>query len=332
MTVMSSFKVGIIGCGALGRTHAECIKELEHMETVAYCDVHRPSAQKLLEQFGGKLATTDVEDLLGDTEIEVIYVTTQHDTHADLCIRAMQAGKHVLVEKPMAMTVEDCVRIGETVKATGRKLFTAYKMRYYNMLWKAKELIPQPIMVVMQMMDSRWGEGIWPNDPVKGGGNVLSQGCHSTDVLRFVAGSNPKEVYAAGGNYYQQSGVIDNLTAVFRFNNGAAGTLIQGDCSCPPVTSKFFMQLFAEHKSITISDRLTKLTYAEDGKETVVYEGSESGFLEENRAFEKCLVDDTPPTIDHVDGLYSTLMVLQAIESLKSGKPEKIEEIVEQYV
>lgn len=326
------FKVGIIGCGALGRTHAECMQQLAHMETVAYCDVYEPSARKLLEQFGGKLATTDVEQLLADPAIDVIYVTTQHDTHADLCIRSLHAGKHVLVEKPMAMTVEDCIRIAEAVKATGKKLFAAYKMRYYNMLLKAKELIPQPIMVTMQMMDNRWPEGIWPNDPIKGGGNVLSQGCHSTDVLRFVAGGDPVEVYAAGGNYYQSTGVIDNLTAVFRFDNGVAGTLVQGDCHCPPMTSKFFMQLFAEGKSITISDRFTKLIYTEEGQEPVVYNGYESGFIEENRAFEQCLVEDLPPAISYVDGLYSTLMALQAIASLKSGKPEKIAAIVADYI
>ncbi len=326
---MREFKVGIIGCGMLGRTHAACIKELEHMKPYAYCDIHLPSAQKLLEQFGGRIATSEVEELLADPDIDVLYITTQHDTHAELCIRALGAGKHVLVEKPMAMTVEDCVRIGEAVKATGKKLFTAYKMRYYDMLLKAKSLIPEPVMVVMQMMDDRWGTGTWPNDPVKGGGNVLSQGCHSTDVLRFIAGGNPTEVYAAGGNYYQESGVVDNLTAVFRFDNGVAGTLIQGDCSCPPFTSKFFMQIFAERKSITLSDRLTRLTYAEEGREPVVYEGTESGFLEENRAFEACLVQDAPPPIDHIDGLYSTLMVLQAFQSLKTGKPEKISSIVE---
>lgn len=325
---MGKIAVGIIGCGNLGKTHAECIQQLEHMETVAYADVYEPSAVRLLEQFGGRYATTDAGELLRDASIDAIYVTTQHDTHADLCIRALEAGKHVLVEKPMAMTVEDCERIAEAVRASGKKLMTAYKMRYYNMLWKAKELIPNPVMVTMQMMDHRWGEGLWVNDPVKGGGNVVSQGCHSTDVLRYVAGSNPVEVYAAGGNYYQQSGVVDNLTAVFRFENGAAGTLIQGDCNCPPLTSKFFMQLFAENKAITISDRLTTLAYTEAGKETVIYRGEESGFLEENRAFEKCLLEDTPPPIDHVDGLYSTLMILQAIESLKSGKPEKIAELV----
>ncbi|GAA3409290.1 Gfo/Idh/MocA family protein [Paenibacillus hodogayensis] len=329
---MGTIKVGIIGCGNLGKTHAKCIAELEGLEIAAYCDVFEQSAQAMLEEFGGSYATTDLDRFFNDPGLDAIYVTTQHDTHADYCIRALEAGKHVLVEKPLAMTTEDCVRIGEAVVKSGKTLFTAFKMRYYELLWKAKELIPQPVMVTMQMMDSRWGDKLWANDPVKGGGNVLSQGCHSADVLRFVAGGEPVEVYAAGANYYQPSGVVDNMVAVFRFDNGVAGNLVQGDSGCPPLTSKFYMQLFAENKSITISDRLTTLTYTETGKEPQVFKGTETGFLEENKAFLRCLQDNAPAPIDHVDGMYATLMVLQAFESLRSGKPEPIKSIVEQAV
>jgi predicted dehydrogenase len=196
------------------------------------------------------------------------------------------------------------------------------------MILKAKELIPAPLMVTMQMMDGRWGDDIWPNDPVKGGGNVLSQGCHSCDILRFVANSDPLEVFAVGGNYYTATGVVDNLCAVFRFESGAAGNWVQGDCDCPSFTSKFYMQLFAEGKSITLNNRLTTLTYHENGKDPEVFTGSETGLMEENRAFLQCLQTDTRPTIDHIDGLMATLMPMQAIASLKSGKPEPIAAVV----
>lgn len=325
-------KAGIIGCGSLGKTHAECIQQIEGIETTAYCDVFEQNAQNLLQQFGGEYATSDVDAFFADKTLDIIYVTTLHDTHADYCVRALEAGKHVMVEKPLALNVEDCLRIGEAVKRTGKKLMTAFKMRYYDMLWKAKELIPQPIIVSMQMMDGRWPEGMWANDPIKGGGNVISQGCHSTDILRFVAGSDPIEVYAAGGNYYQSTGVVDNLIALFRFETGTAGNLVQGDCSCPPVTSKFFMQMFAEGKSITLNDRLTTLTYAEAGKDDEVFHGSESGFIEENKAFVKCILEDTAPPIDHIDGLYATMMVLQAMSSLKSGKPEPIRSLINEVL
>lgn len=325
-------KAGIIGCGNIGKIHAECIQQIEGIKTTAYCDVYEQNAQKLLQQFGGVYATDDADALFNDISLDIIYVTTHNDTHAEYCIRALETGKHVLVEKPLALNVNECIRVCMSVKQTGKKLMTAFKMRYYDMLIKAKELIPNPILVTMQMMDDRWPDAIWANDPIQGGGNVISQGCHSTDILRFLAGSNPIDVFAAGGNYYQASGVIDNILAVYRFENGAAGNLIQGDCSCSPVVSKFFMQLFSENKSVTLDNRLTTLTYKETGKEPQIFHGTETGFLEENKAFVNCILEDTSPPIDHIDGLYSTLMVLQAMESVKSGKPEPVRALIDEVL
>lgn len=325
-----SLRAGLIGSGGLGKVHTDCLSQLDGMKMVAFCDVALDRAQALADQFDGEYATTDVDRLLQDDSLDAIYVCTQHDSHAELCVRAARAGKHVMVEKPLALTVEDCLAVRDAVQETGIKLMTAFKMRYYEMLLKAKELIPDPVAVTMQMMDNRWTNHPWANDPIKGGGNVLSQGCHSCDVLRFAAGKDPIDVYAAGGNYYTDTGVVDNLTAVFRFRGDVAGSWVQGDCNCPPLTSKFFMQIFSDGKSITLSDRLCTLTYSEQGKEPQVFTGVETGFLEENRAFIEAIQQDKRPPIDHIDGLYATLMPLQAFASLKSGKPEPIASVVEE--
>lgn len=328
---MRKVRAGIIGCGGLGKVHVRCASQIEGLDVVAYCDLFEEKAAAMCSEFGGEYATADPERLFSDDSLDAIYVTTQHDTHAEFCVRALDAGKYVMVEKPLALTVSDCLRVQEAVRRNGSKLMTAFKMRYFELLREAKRLIPQPIIVTMQMMDNRWADERWGNDPIKGGGNVLSQGVHSCDILRYVAGGNPIEVFAVGGNYYQKQRVVDNVTAVFRFENEVSANWVQGDCHCPPLPSKFFMQLFSENKSITLSDRLTTLTYCEAGKEPIVLKGTETGFLEENIAFYECVANGTRPTIDHVDGLYATLMVLQAFESLKSGKPEPIRSLVEQY-
>jgi predicted dehydrogenase len=322
------FRAGLIGCGALGRVHADCVMRLDGIEMVAFCDRDLARAEALCREYGGQYATQDALAVIEDPGLDAVYIVTWHDTHAPYCIRAADAGKHILVEKPLALTVEECRAIGQAVQRNGIKLFTAFKMRYYDMIRKARELIPQPLLVSMQMMDNRWADDFWASDPITGGGNVLSQGCHSCDILRFVTGSEPTEVFAAGGNYYTSTGVVDNLCATFRFANGAAGNWIQGDASCPPLMSKFFLQLFAEGRSVTLSDRLTTLTYREGKAEPQIFRGSETGFLEENRAFLDCLLHDTSPAIDHVDGLTATLMVLQAVHSLQSGKPEPIAALV----
>jgi predicted dehydrogenase len=324
-----SLRAGLIGCGNLGRVHTEALQTLDGMEMVAFCDIDRAKAASFCARYGGVRATDDPDELFNDPSLDAIYVCTWHDTHADLCIRAAEAGKHILVEKPLALTVEACRAVGQAVARSGVKLMTAFKMRYYDMVRQARTLIPHPLLVTMQMMDDPWGADHWASDPILGGGNVLSQGCHSCDLLRFVAGGDPIEVYAVGGNYYTASGVIDNLVAAFRFEpvggtGSVAGSWVQGDANCPPLASKFFLQIYGEGRSATLSDRLCTLTYSEQGREPQVFRGTESGFVEENRAFVDCLLAGTPPAIDHVDGLMATLMVLQAFKSIESGQPEPV--------
>ncbi len=322
-----TLRAALIGCGGLGKVHAQMVSQISGMQMVAFCDVDYARAEAFCQEFAlqdGAYATADAQRIFSDDTIQVVYICTHHDTHAEYCIRAAEAGKHILVEKPLALTVEECVAIGKAVERYGVTLMTAFKMRYYDMIRKAKELIPHPLVVTMQMMDNRWPNEIWANDPVKGGGNVLSQGVHSCDILRYVAGSDPLSVYACGQNYYQQTGVIDNMAAVYRFANGTTGNLVQGDCHCPSLTSKFFMQIFAENCSATLSDRLTTLIYQERGQEAVTYKGSESGFLEENRDFIRALQNGMPAPIDHRDGLFATLMILQGFKSIATGEVQPI--------
>lgn len=326
---MSKWQAALIGCGGIGALHAQCVQQIDTISMAAYCDVDGARAQQTLDTYGGRYATTDVARIFDDDAINVVYICTQHDTHAEFCIRAAQAGKHVLVEKPLALTVEACQAVGQAVAEHGITLMTAFKMRYYDLVRKVKELIPQPLVVTMQMMDNRWPDEMWANDPLKGGGNVLSQGVHSCDILRYVAGSDPVSVSAVGGNYYQKTGVIDNMAAVYRFENGAVANLVQGDSGCPSLVSKFYLQAFAENRSVTLSARFCKLIYQETGHEPIHYEGTETGFLDENRAFVDALNSGLPAPVDHRDGLLATLMILQGFESIRTGQPQPIASLLD---
>jgi predicted dehydrogenase len=319
-----TIRIGIIGCGAIGAEHAKALAQVDGAKIIGCCDTDAARAEEYRQVYGVAYATSEHERIITDPEIDAIYVLTQHDSHADLCIRAARAGKHVLVEKPLALSVEDSLRVGRAVKQYSITLMTGFKMRYYDLVQRARDLMPKPLMLTMQMMDNRWPEGFWANDPVKGGGNVLSQGCHSTDLLRFIARSDPLEVYAAGGNYYQSTGIIDNLCATFKFANGVVASWVQGDCRVPVPVSKFFLQAYDVDRSITLSDRLTRMLVSTPDEGVLETRSTETGFVEENRAFIHALQNGLPAPIDHRDGLFATLMVLQAFASIRSGKPEPI--------
>ena len=210
----SDFRAAIIGCGFIGATHAQCLAQLDGMKAVAFCDLSLDRAKCLCEKFGGEYYTDDVEKIFQDDSIDVVYIGTHNDTHSTLAVKACESGKHIMMEKPLALTLEECTRVSEAVERSSVKLMTAFKMRYYPMVQRAKEFIQRPLVTVGQMMDSRWPDDHWANDPVKGGGNVLSQGCHTMDLIYYLNESEPVRIYAEGGNlHHPKLDIIDNIVA-----------------------------------------------------------------------------------------------------------------------
>ena len=157
--ILKTLRGGLIGCGAIGKTFSDAIAQDSRMNLVAFCSRTKDKADKFCTVYGGEYSTTDASAIFDDASIDAVYITTWHDSHADLCIRAARAGKHIMVEKPLALTVEECRAIGQAVKETGVKLMVAFKMRYYDMILKAKELIPDPILTDVRLEDRF--EGIW---------------------------------------------------------------------------------------------------------------------------------------------------------------------------
>ena len=323
---MSDIKLALIGCGALGRTHAECISNIPEASFVAYVDIVEDAAKSAMEKFGGEYATADVDRVLSDKSIDAVYICTLHDSHASLAIAAAKAGKHILIEKPLALTMDDCEEIASEVKSAGVHLMPAFKMRYYPLIRKAHEFIPEPQVIVAQMMDGRWPDTLWAQDPVKGGANVHSQGCHTTDIMRYLANSEPKRIWAAGGPLtHPGHPCIDQCVASIQFANGHVASWVQGDAGLGQFTSKFFFELFGNGgRSVQLYDRLKKATFI-DGSETWTEErDEEEGFQLENRQFIDDLVQGREPELTAHDGIQATRIVLAADKAIRSGQVQEL--------
>jgi predicted dehydrogenase len=322
---MSDIKLALIGCGGLGRVHAGCVAKIEGAQFTAYVDIVEEAAQKTLDEFGGEYATTDVEKVLKDDTIDAVYIVTRHDSHAPLAIAAAEAGKHILIEKPLALQMEQCEAVAAAVEKAGIYMMPAFKMRYYPLIQKAHEFIPEPQLLVGQMMDNRWGDANWAQDPVQGGANVHSQGCHTTDIMRFLSGSEPQRVWAAGGTMtHPGHPCIDQCVASIQFANGHVGSWIQGDACLGQFTSKFFFELFGDGKSVQLYDRLKKATFF-DGKETWVEErDEEEGFQVENVEFIAALKEGRQPELTVLDGIQATRIVLAADRAIRTGEVQEL--------
>lgn len=317
--------VAIIGCGSIGEIHAECLQSVEGARLAAFCDAFEPRAQELCRKFQGVYATTDPARIFADDSIDAVYICTHHDTHSLLAIQSAQAGKHVMMEKPLALTLDECYQVGNEVEKSGISLMTGFKMRYYPSVAKVKQFIPKPLVTVAQMMDGHWPSDFWANDPVKGGGNVLSQGCHTMDLVYYLNESEPERIYAEGGNFTHEGvKIIDNIVATIRFANGMVASVAQGDSGQTPFVSKFSFQVMDGTRTAHLHDRMKTATLFDGEKSTEHKDPEEYGFQEENRDFIRALQTKQKPPITHRDGLRATLLILKAFESIRTGLPQDV--------
>ncbi len=319
--------LGLIGCGGLARAaHCTSVAKIEDARFIGYADINEDAARAALRDFGGEYATTDVTRIFADSRIDAVYICTRHDSHAPLAIAAARAGKHILIEKPLALTAEECEEIAAAVKEAGVFLMPAFKMRYYPLVQKAHAFIPEPQVLVGQMICGRWPDTSWAQDPMQGGANVHSQGCHTTDIIRYLSGSEPKRLWAAGGMLtHPGHPCIDQCVASIQFANGHIGSWIQGDAGDSPFTSKFFFELYGnDGKSVQLYDRLKKATFY-DGKETWTEERpEEEGFQLENEAFIAALREGREPELTAYDGLQATRIVLAADRAIRTGEVQQL--------
>lgn len=184
------------------------------------------SSVHLGRKFGFAEATTDTAALLADAGADAVVVSTRHDTHADYVLRALAAGKHVFVEKPLALKQDDLVRI-EAAAATAptRLLMVGFNRRFAPQVVKMQQLLrsaPGPKTLLMTVNAGAIPAHHWTQDPAIGGGRLVGEGCHFVDLLRFLVGA-PIESFQVTP---MQSATPDTVSVTLRFADGSLGTLL----------------------------------------------------------------------------------------------------------
>lgn len=188
------------------------------------------SAAIAARQFGFQQASTDYHTLLDDSEITTIFIATRHDTHARLVIEALQAGKHVFVEKPLALNREELAAVGQALdQAPGRQLMVGFNRRFAPLAVRMKGLLErrtQPLSLVYTVNAGAVPADHWTQDPTVGGGRIIGEGCHFIDFLRYLVGCPITAVAARMmGEAPGLSVRDDKMMVVLSFADGSLGVL-----------------------------------------------------------------------------------------------------------
>ena len=226
---------GLIGAGDIAEKRvAPALGQAERSELVAVSRRQEARAEDFARRFGIERVHGRWEDLVTDPEVDAVYVATPVDLHARMAVAAAEAGKHVLCEKPMALTVADCDRMIEAAERSGVRLGVAYYRHLYPIVLRTKELLGsgrlgRPVLARVEACerfdpppdDPR----AWLLDPDRsGGGPMFDFGCHRIEVLLDLLGP-ATGVSGVTANVAYDREVEDTAAAVFQFASGAVGTL-----------------------------------------------------------------------------------------------------------
>ncbi|CAG7839836.1 inositol 2-dehydrogenase [Clostridium botulinum C] len=332
-------KVGIIGAGRIGKVHTESItKYVPNAEVKAIADPFMNDATaEWAKSMGVKEVYKDYKEILNDPEIEAVLVCSSTNTHSEISIEALRAGKNVFCEKPVDHDLGRIKNVLEEVKKSGKKFQVGFNRRFDHNFKAIKDAVlagkvgdPHIIRVTSRDPEAP------PAEYVKvSGGIFLDMTIHDFDMVRFLSGSEVEEVYANGAVLVDpaigEAGDIDTAIITLKFANGALGVIDNSRRAAYGYDQR--AEVFGSKGAVaTANDTLsTAVISTEEGisSEKPLYfflERYMQSFAEEIRQFVNAIVNDTEVPVNANDGLQPVLIGLAAKKSLEEGRPVKLSE------
>lgn len=333
---MKTIKCGVIGLGWFGEKHCEALHDLPQAELHAVCTRRPERLKEVADRFGVAAAYTDFRELLADAAIDVVSVVTMWDQHVQPAVAALEAGKHVFLEKPMASTVADCDRIiAAASRATG-KFMVGHICRFNPRYAAAKKQIESGKLGEIVSIYARRN---LPSAVTAGVldkiGPIIGDAVHDTDLMLWYTGSNIKTAYAQT-HRVRDFKYPDIGWTMYRFDSGAIG--VCETVWCLPGKSPFQiderMQIVGTAGSIQIHDTTPNLTFVD--QESVSFpdttywpelHGQRVGALREEWAyFLRCVGEDkSPDIVPPADSRAAVAACLAAEESAATGNVVDVE-------
>jgi predicted dehydrogenase len=337
-------KVGIIGTGYISEYHAEGYLEIpEKVEIVATCDAVESLAREKMISWGAKRYYTDYNDLFKHEELDIVDICLPHHLHKDAVIKAAEAGMNIILEKPIARTMEEAEEMIKSVKKAGVKFMVSYNERFLPHHQEAKMLLEKGVIGKLKMITGSL-YGTLPSETLRGwrgskeksgGGVLIDSGGHRVDLMRWMAGEVDTLFCQTSRVLFEEYEAEDTAFLLMNFKNGAIGQLnVSWGVKGALWTANWNETLMlCGTKGTIVCDNLTNslMVYSdelpEDFKSFVIKRYWTNYFESIKSAvkhFVDCVINDKMPLISGEDGKAVLQIILRAYESAEKGKVLKV--------
>lgn len=320
-------KVGLafIGAGSYAQSHLlPNLPKDPRLVRKGVLTVSGTGSRSVAERFGFEYCTSDERDIVGSEDVHAVFIATRHDSHADYVIKALRNGKHVFVEKPLALSPEELIGVHEAYQAatgpTGAPvLMVGYNRRFSPLAKEVKRIVAEgPVAMTYRVNAGAIPGDSWIQDPDIGGGRVIGEVCHFVDFLTFLNGRLPESVYATA---LEAPGALgDTLTATLTYPNGSVGTVsyfANGDKSLP----KERLEVFSHGCSAVLDDFRRLEVYAKGKVSRKKLAAQDKGQKGEVRRFIDAVLTGGAAPIPFDELVSASVVTFAILESIRTGQP-----------
>ena len=315
--------ISFIGAGNFARgVLLPIVKRSDKVQLLGVSAATGLSAKNSAEQFGFSYSTTDVQEILGDPESQVVFIATRHDSHAHLAADALRRGKHVFVEKPLAVTLDGLREVAAAARESDGLLMVGFNRRFAPIAKEIKarfENRAAPMTIVYRVNAGQLPQNHWNLDPVEGGGRIIGEACHFIDLVQYLTGALPRQASAqAVQRSSEGSGADDSTVISLSMDDGSIASIIYTAGGDPSV-AKERIEIFCDRSVATIDDFRTG-TFTRDRKSAKLGRSTQDkGHASEVAAFLNAARGLTAAPIELESLLATTLASFAAVESARNG-------------
>ena len=317
---MKTINVGVVGVGAMGENHVRVYHKMEEANLVAVSDVSERALKKIEKKYGAK-GFTEYSELLENPEIEVVSVCVPTTFHHAVVMEAIKNGKHVLVEKPIAFTLNEAEEMNAAAKEAGVILATGHVERFNPAVQKAKELIDDG---VIGDIVSAFAKRVGPLPPrIKDVGVSIDLAIHDLDIMNYLFEEEVTQVYGTMNSSFDDSEFEDHAEIMVNFDNESTG-IIEVNWLTPYKRRELELTGTAGIISVDYIKQSIEVygKFAQD-----IQIKHEEPLKSELKSFLNAVMNGEEPEITGEDGLKALKMVIAANRSSKEHKPISFEEL-----
>ena len=343
-------KWGVIGCGGIAdRRTLPGMMLADNAELVAVMDAYMPAAEKCKEKYNAKYAFDKMEEVLAIDEIQAVYIASPVFCHKEQAFAAADAGKDILIEKPVGLTAAEAEEIAAYCEAKGVKLGVGFMMRFHSYHQAMKEIVSSG--KIGEVVSARaqltcWYpemENCWRQDmKLSGGGAMMDMGVHCVDLIRYITGLEVEEAAGICGNQVFKYSVEDAGGVIMRLSNGAVA-YVDANFNIPDAAAKCKIEFYGTKGSIFAQGTISQV---EGGEIEVLCTGDALGYdanqdrgevaplevkvefgnmyTKEIEAFGRAVAGEAPVAITAADAIASQKVIEAAYASNKDKKYIKL--------